>query len=500
MTGVKLTVGSGKPVYVGEGSIGSEKREAYVIDNLKRQVALLEADNTALRDVGGGKGTYSSGGAEPVGVDGTIRKLRSDYERNEGAHAAREGELNATAERYRKEALSAKLRERNAIDEMADAKEHLTEQREKFAAARQELTAEVIAYQRDLDNLAHEKRQLAADLADAQRELNEREDFMQGFDARVRLLEAQLTTKGEECVRAMKATDALRTELGEERAQAASLRDKYEMLKSHQNQVEDMRGSFVDEATEANAELKRVKIELEQEQHARRLADDAKNYLVVETSKLEGTIKELSATAEFISQENGRLKADSGQNKVMKVVGRFMIRKMREKLGDAQASEAAVRANEASLNHRFVRAEQKCVAIERELMLLRRRAAEREAAFEQQRSDASDLSVENRMLLEKTEQMTMDAQRSHAKREALNAKNIELSAELDLMRERHEVLSALGKFNPEDLANVSRTNAALASSIQALLPKLDTKKPDLGGEPLSSSGLSAPIFPSTQMV
>ena len=87
-----------------------------------------------------------------------------------------------------------------------------------------------------------------------------------------------------------------------------------------------------------------------------------------------------------------------------------------------------------------------------------------------------------------------------AKREALNAKNIELSAELDLMRERHEVLSALGKFNPEDLANVSRTNAALASSIQALLPKLDTKKPDLGGEPLSSSGLSAPIFPSTQMV
>ena len=151
----------------------------------------------------------------------------------------------------------------------------------------------------------------------------------------------------------------------------------------------------------------------------------------------------------------------------------------------------------------------------------------------------------------------MDAQRGHAKREALNAQNIELSAELDLMRERHEarrpparrslttaswlcrgsslldlcgfvedevlsalwtaahpcltcvlvaeqVLSALGKFNPEDLANVSRTNAALASSIQALLPKLD-KKPEapsmtLGSEPLSSSGLSAPIFPSTQMV
>ena len=42
----------------------------------------------------------------------------------------------------------------------AEAKEHLTEQREKFASARQELTAEVIAYQRDLDELAHQKRQL----------------------------------------------------------------------------------------------------------------------------------------------------------------------------------------------------------------------------------------------------------------------------------------------------------------------------------------------------
>ena len=31
---------------------------------------------------------------------------------------------------------------------------------------------------------------------------------------------------------------------------------------------------------------------------------DAKNFLVLETTKLESTIKELSATAEFISHEN----------------------------------------------------------------------------------------------------------------------------------------------------------------------------------------------------
>ena len=47
-----------------------------------------------------------------------------------------------------------------------------------------------------------------------------------------------------------------------------------------------------------------------------------------------------------------------------------------------------------SLSERLVHAEKKAVAIERELMILRRRASEREAAFDQQRLDASELSVQ----------------------------------------------------------------------------------------------------------
>ena len=187
-----------------------------------------------------------------------------------------------SAERLRKEALAAKLRERNAVDEMAEAKELLTEQREKFAAARQELTAEVIAYQRDLDELAHAKRQLQADLADAQGALREREEFMEGFDARVRLLATQVESKSDECVRAHRTADLVRAELQEERAQAAQLKDKYDSLRARQAHFEDMRGSFGEEATEAIAELRKVKIELEQERQARKLADDAKNYLVLE--------------------------------------------------------------------------------------------------------------------------------------------------------------------------------------------------------------------------
>lgn len=289
VTGVKLTTKPGGAHYgavPSSDSIAQEKTAAYVIDNLKRQVNLLEADNQAMR-AGAGSGSsavLSFGGdsSAVVGVDDTIRKVRGDYERNEAAHGMREQELTMSAERLRKEALAAKLRERNAVDEMAEAKELLTEQREKFAAARQELTAEVIAYQRDLDELAHAKRQLQADLADAQGALREREEFMEGFDARVRLLATQVESKSDECVRAHRTADLVRAELQEERAQAAQLKDKYDSLRARQAHFEDMRGSFGEEATEAIAELRKVKIELEQERQARKLADDAKNYLVLE--------------------------------------------------------------------------------------------------------------------------------------------------------------------------------------------------------------------------
>ena len=109
--------------------------------HLKRQIAVLESDNRGLREQisGGvrslGLPTRSDGGQQ--GVDSTIQQFRADLERGHAAHAAREEELVATAERLRKEALAAKLRERTALEEMAEAKEHLTEQREKFSSARQ---------------------------------------------------------------------------------------------------------------------------------------------------------------------------------------------------------------------------------------------------------------------------------------------------------------------------------------------------------------------------
>ena len=200
----------GKGYLTDGGSSGPQlTTDQQKVENLKRQVALLEADNRLLQQTHGGGATDGAS----VGVDPTIRQLRSDYARTESSFQARENELAAKVEELRKETLGAKLRERRAVDEMAEAKQLLSEQREKFAATRQELTSEVIAYQRDLDELLTSKRQLEVDLADAQQALQQREQFVSGYDEKMRLVESIKMQKEEECERSAPSPTPLPTPL-----------------------------------------------------------------------------------------------------------------------------------------------------------------------------------------------------------------------------------------------------------------------------------------------
>ena len=247
-------------------------------------------------------------------------------------------------------------------------------------------------------------------------------------------------------------------------------------------------------------------------------------YLVKEAATLEATMQGLAQSADLIALENAKLKREQSTGLVARVVGRFMVRTMRDKLVAAQAAERAMRSNQAEVHARVVHAEQKCTAMEREVMISRRRQAERDAAYEQQKADASELSVENRMLLERTEQMLVDGQRyvpklsrwprraqarrlhasAHhgaltsphryvAKLEMAEARCIELAAELELVRERAELDRALRALRPEDLAAVSRVNHALAESIQSLLPRLESgKKASEGGAPYRAHSAQAP--------
>ena len=293
--------------------LSADSSEAQKIENLKRQVLLLETENSTLRDLGV---MPQPGGVGNAGVDQSIRHLRQDYARTEAAYHKREVELTAKTEALRKEALAAKLRERRAVEEMAEAKKMLAEQREKFSATRQELTAEVVAYQRDLDELLTRKRQLEADLTDAVAALQEREQFVSGFDSEVRMLRSHLEEKHEEAARAVAEASGLRVELNEERVKLAALQQKYDTLRSHQGQVEAMRATAAGEAERAAVELRQLKVTLDAEAAARHKADDDKMYLVREAATLESTIQELTATADFISAENVRLKRETSTNKV----------------------------------------------------------------------------------------------------------------------------------------------------------------------------------------
>ena len=159
--------------YAGEASSVEHQK----IDNLKQQVELLESELRTYRE-----GHLNALPAAAVAVVPAAAAPKASA----AVHAPSSKELQvleARNDELRKEALSAKLRERRAVEEMAEAKELLTEQRAKFTATRKELTAEVIEYQREIDEVTTAKRALEADLADLKAALLEREEFVHGYVA-----------------------------------------------------------------------------------------------------------------------------------------------------------------------------------------------------------------------------------------------------------------------------------------------------------------------------
>jgi hypothetical protein len=160
--------------YAGEASSVEHQK----IDNLKQQVELLESELRTYREGHLNAPPAAAAAAVAVVPAAAAPKASAAVQ----APSSKELQvLEARNDELRKEALSAKLRERRAVEEMAEAKELLTEQRAKFTATRKELTAEVIEYQREIDEVTTAKRALEADLADLKAALHEREEFVHGY-------------------------------------------------------------------------------------------------------------------------------------------------------------------------------------------------------------------------------------------------------------------------------------------------------------------------------
>lgn len=86
------------------------------------------------------------------------------------------------------------------------------------------------------------------------------------------------------------------------------------------------------EAEAAAVRLREEEMKLERELQARRQADEQAAFLVRENAKLKTALAELSISAERLATDNATAQQDNDNNKMVKVLSRWMIRKMRDKL------------------------------------------------------------------------------------------------------------------------------------------------------------------------
>ena len=255
--------------------------------------------------------------------------------------------LERRAERLREDALRAMIGEKREQEEKAKLSEQLRRQADQAASAREELTVEAVGLQRELEKAYVVEKTLRAELADAQGQLASREAFVNDFDAKVRLLESRLGEKDFDLATSATQMEALRKELSEAQALSAAVRERLEAHKRTEGLLHDQRREAADESKTALAEVRQLQIELEREQAARKQAEENEAYLVKENAQLEGLVKEMTATADRLALENEKLSLAVDQNKMVSVVGRFMIRKFHGKLLGVQQAHSRMEASQA---------------------------------------------------------------------------------------------------------------------------------------------------------
>ena len=98
------------------------------------------------------------------------------------------------------------------------------------------------------------------------------------------------------------------------------------------------RKEALEEKAVAAAESRQLKMELEKERAALQQAEANCEFLVRESAQLKTARDEVVYSLELATKESQRLKEEEEKGKLTRVMGRYMIRKMREKLTVVQAS------------------------------------------------------------------------------------------------------------------------------------------------------------------
>ncbi|KAL1525312.1 hypothetical protein AB1Y20_020173 [Prymnesium parvum] len=366
--------------------------ERKYIENLQQQVYYLELELKQLR---------ASGGTAAGALDATVRPGEGDTVAQLRDQVTA---LERRSERLREDALRAMINEKREHDEHAKLAEKLQRQSDAAASQREELTVEAVNLQRELERSCLVEKTLRAELDEANALLAAREGVANEFDAKVRLMASRMEEKEQQLAFAQAQMDQLRKDVSEAQAVSSTVRERYDAHKQGESVLHEQRREALEEAKQAVIDLRQLQIQLEREQTARQQAEQNEAYLVKENAGLETLIKEVTATADRLSLENDKLKIAVDQNKVVGVVGRFMIRKFHGKLQGLEQTKRQMEAAQDQLHAKLVRAQQKADAIDLEFAKERRNADVLAKHYSQREQDAARLTAENRRLLDKLQE------------------------------------------------------------------------------------------------
>ena len=282
----------------------SESLEKEYIYNLQQQVYFLELELKYSREQGGKGAVIDPGSSEPL--DSSLTKLKGSYRQMEKEFKVSMEQEEARQTELREAALQAHLHEKNAREDKQKAVEQLAKVREQFSSQRQELTAEVVALQRELERCYLTEKTLRMELEQATTQLQELKALSEGADAKVRMSESLLTEKEKQLEQSIEREGALKKELTDQQAQHVVVSDQLKIVAAREKSMMDSLKDKMNAAGKAEEDLRLLKIEFEKQKQALETAEQANEFLVRENAKL-NTARDMTANRLAIKEQEVRL-------------------------------------------------------------------------------------------------------------------------------------------------------------------------------------------------
>ena len=385
-------------------------------------------------------------------------------------YAAKAKSDEETREKLQTGLNAARIGHERAKEDLAEAKRRAESEKVKVLEERQELTAEIVGLQRQLDVAALNQRSLNAELSQVRAEHAELKRVTEGACTEREVLESQVSARDDKLLKAQERENELYKELGELREDLEALRNKY----AEEVGIRASRDQKRLEQKNSELEIARVTAATaEQEASANKLAY---NHAITEVKRLTGQNSSLKERGDDLEHKLKYAEMDRDdarflveRNKMVSVLARFMIRKMRARMAAAERHSTALTAADKALHGKLVKAEQLKAALDAELALERQSAAIREEYYEAQASDAVRMVASHREQEDRVKELEQEVSDLTSALNTNRDRVVELLAQVETLSSRRDLAKATAELGLEDLAALSRSHASVSEAISSLV-------------------------------